>query len=187
MKKSPIIFGFLVAILASSAWASGVHWSVWGLPDQVVVGTLQDIEKNLLQSRFRPPLRPLRLRAVQTLYDSGWIVVERVLEGDTSAERIPVVWGARERCFPPVWCEPCTIYGAERHKLGERRIWVIWKPHRLKGPSYAPFPAPFSKYWCFQALPVRKIAEVESKLEELRSEETEKPLPHEKLREGSRF
>ena len=141
---------------------------IGGIPDLAVIGTLEDVEENVWVSGFAPTLPPNKIRIIRKFYNSGWIEVESVLEGAVSGTRIPVIWPARTRCYPPVWGVPCISRGTSCHSVGEHRIWILWKPQRPDGPWNISFPEPYSSSMLFEALPVNELEQVVQELERLR-------------------
>ena len=142
------------------------HWSVFGLPDLVVIGTLEDIEEDV--HFFECESGHYENRVERSYWNSGWVLVEKVLEGDSTVKRVPVLWYSRTALYPPVEGVKIRVAGHKEPREGERRIWVFFKPGR--------FAEPLSHHREFQDLPVESIDEVESELEKLRQKETEKPL-----------
>lgn len=154
MKNHLMLAILLLSCLVGIAVGSAVYWAEGGMPARVVIGTLTDIEEDAFF------LEASKGTVRRVYWDSGWIEVERVLEGYLGHERVPVVWCARSESQTPNAKTRSLVISSMAQYEGERRIWVLFTPGR--------FAEPHNKHHEFQSFPVDSLSRIENELEELR-------------------
>lgn len=136
--------------------ADEAYWAdVSVRPTYVVVGRLSQVT----HYAYERPNGEFDGYQTVLLYDTGSIIVERILYGESVPERIPVTWQS-DHCFDPPRRDGITIYSQfEKHAEGERRIWILW---RQFGKSKK-----LAMYLTFQDLDIQKMEQVQDEIKEM--------------------
>jgi len=151
-----IVVFLLIASTPLLVGADEAYWmEVSVRPTYIVVGTLSQVA----HYAFEMPNGEFDGYQTVLLYDTGSIIVERILYGEAVPERIPIAWQSDHRIDPPR-PDGIIIYSQfEKHAEGERRIWILWRQY---GKS-----TKLAKYLTFQDLDIQKMEQVQNEIKEM--------------------